>query len=167
MRIIVADTSPLIFLAKLALLEKVCDNFSLITTSIVIDEATWKKNLPDSKYIRRMVEKGFIDVHSTSRNLINKYQKDWGLGIGEASTFALFESIGDVLLIDDYVAITVARTQNIKYITTPVLIYEIAQRKIISTSQSRNKLIALKEYSWIKDEIIDLVISWFEKGNYQ
>ena len=165
MRIVVADTSPLIFLAKLALLEKVCKNFTLITTSVVIDEATWKKDLPDSKYILRMVEKGFIDVHDINRRLINNYQKNWGLGIGEASTFALFESIGDILLIDDYVAITVARTQNINYITTPVLIYEITQRKIISTSQSRHKLIALKEYSWIEDEIIDVVISWFEKGN--
>ena len=162
MNIIIADTSPLILLSKLALLELVCKHFPVITTSIVYHEATRKKDLPDSKHIAKLKKDGKITIHYVDDVLINKYSDEWGFGQGEASAFALVENTGGVLLIDDFAAIRSARALNIKYITTPVLIYTLSDKKIILQKQAIDKLIVLREYSWISQEVIDTVLSWFK-----
>jgi len=162
MDLIIADTSPLIFLSKLALLETVCTNFRLITTETVFCEATRKKDLPDSKYIARLKEDGKITIQYINAVSIKKYSDEWKFGQGEASAFALVQNTGGVLLVDDFAAIRCARALDIKYITTPVLIYTLSERNILTQVQARDKLLVLKEYSWISQEILDVVVSWFQ-----
>jgi hypothetical protein len=42
------------------------------------------------------------------------------------------------------------------------MIYTLSERKIITPEQACDKLIVLKEHSWISRCIIDLVLSWYE-----
>ena len=95
---------------------------------------------------------------------VRKTRSRWGLGAGESSALVLATRQEGVVVVDDYAAITVCRAQSIEYTTTPVLIYEMGKRNLISESHARNKLIALREYAWIAEEVIDTVLSWQERG---
>lgn len=165
MNLLIADTSPLIFLAKLALLETVVQNFKLITTSVVFEEATRRKEFVDAGHICRVVESGGIMVETAAVNEVREMSGFWGLGKGEASVLvAVATRQNGSALIDDYAALTVCRTQGFSYTTTPVLIYEMGRRKLISRKQAKNKLIALGEYAWMSEEVIGTVLSWLDKG---
>ncbi|MDD5673870.1 MAG: hypothetical protein PHC61_06895 [Chitinivibrionales bacterium] len=160
---LIADASPLILLAKLAMLEKVCQSFRIVSSSNVIGEATRKKDLPDALHISNLAIAGAIQIKTVDGTHARRMQNTWNLGSGEASIFVLAASGNDMLLIDDYAAIAVARAQNRAYLTTPVLIYEMARRRLITNSLAREKLITLKQFAWISDEIIDTVLSWLGK----
>ena len=164
MDLIIADTFPLILLAKLDLLESVCRIFRVAATAEVFHEATCKKELPDAMCITRIVQSGYIRVETVDSEAVTSMRDEWKIGLGEASVFVLAQLAPSVLMLDDYAAISIARAEGLRYITTPVLIYELGRRNHLSVRQATDKLVALKQHAWISDDVIEQVLCWLGKG---
>ena len=82
---IVFDTSPLIFLAKLDLLELLARDTSLFIPDQVWREATAKPGLPDAVYLERMVREKRVIVAGKIAPPLPEDRRSLALGVGEAA----------------------------------------------------------------------------------
>ena len=165
MKTIISDTSPLIFLAKLGLLNELCDRFRIEIPQEVSLEATSRKEFPDARTIQALIDTNRIRVKKISSIEITAFQKEWGLGKGEAAAILLTLSRKSVIITDDYSAMRVAKIFHCSFVTTPVLISELCDQKILSIELALAKLAALKDYAWISPEILeDIKKSLIDRG---
>lgn len=106
------------------------------------------------------MKNGSICVEYCDDEKVQKIKKVWGIGNGEASIIALALEQKHTVSTDDYAAMSVARSLNLKYITTPVFIHEMGRRGILTKKNVSHKLLTLLQYAWISEETINTVLSW-------
>ena len=164
MMILVADAAPLIFLAKLSLLESLAERLSVIVPIEVAQEATERQDLPDAAYIRRLIETRRLTVKSSSGGAVKAFQKKWGLGRGESAALVLSEKLDATLLTDDYAAMRVAKVLDVGFVTTPFLIVQMQREGLLDRPLARAKLEHLEELAWPSAEVLDAAKKLLEKG---
>jgi predicted nucleic acid-binding protein len=155
MKTIVSDTSPLILLAKLALLDLVCSRWHWVVTEDVAWEATRRQDLPDAKYIQHLMDQGRIRAEKISAKKIHDFQTMWGLDRGESSALILARDAKALFATDDYQAMRMARTLNVPFTTTVFLILALRKERVLEESLAVTKLDALKQHGWIKENLIE------------
>jgi predicted nucleic acid-binding protein len=154
MNILVADTAPLIFLAKLTLLDVLCERISILVPSEVAHEATRRQELPDAMYIQKLIDDKRISIEHASSKGVAAFQKLWGLGSGESAALLLAESKQLTILTDDYPAMRVAKALRLSFVTTPLMIVEMNKQKLITFELARAKLDRLQEYAWLSPDVL-------------
>lgn len=154
MKLLVADAAPLIFLAKLALLDALCGSVSLIVPMEVADEATRRQELPDAAYIQALIDEKRIVVARMAAKSVAAFQKRWGLGRGESSALLLAQAKQIALLTDDYPAMRVAKALRLSFVTTPLLIVEMKRQGLITLELAKAKLDRLQEHAWLSPDIL-------------
>ena len=154
MKILVADTAPLIFLAKLTLLDALCERVSVIVPSEVAEEATERQELPDAVYIRKLIDLKKIAIASVPARSVAVFQKQWGLGRGESAALLLAQAKPTAILTDDYAAMRVAKTLRLSFVTTPLLIVEMKKQGLISAELALAKLERLAEHAWLSPDVL-------------
>ena len=165
MNILVADTAPLIFLAKLTLLDVLCKRVSILVPQQVADEATKRQDLPDAVYIQKLIdEKQIVIAHVASKNVV-VFQKQWGLGNGESSALLLAQSKRFTILTDDYSAMRVAKALQLSFVTTPLLIVEMKKQGMLTLELAKAKLERLEEYAWLSPDILAAAQSLLKGGD--
>lgn len=164
MKPLVLDTTALIFLAKLTLLDEIGRVFSIVVTPEVAEEATRKQELPDARYIKQLLDgqKMRIDKASSKKTAILK--KEWGIGKGESSALNLALSKNMVFVTDDYAAMRVAKTLNIAFATTPLLIVELCNQGHLGLELAEAKLADLQDFAWVSAEIIEMAKGFLKGG---
>ena len=116
----VINASPLIFLAKLDMLDclRLYDN--IYTTEIIIKEIEkgLEKGFQEALSVRKLVEEGFVVVKK-----ITSKKKGFGLHPGELSLIELAKMMGVAeIIVDDRSAIHVAKYFGLKVVSTPYLL---------------------------------------------
>lgn len=140
MRLVVADASSLILLAKCSLLRTYGRRVTLVAPRSVVDEAAarqlWQVH-PDAREIARCVEEGLLRVEKvTSRRRL-----PLSLGPGEGAAVRLFWEVrADLLLSDDRRALTTCRLLAIPFTTTPRVIVDLRAAGAIQPEQARRAL---------------------------
>ncbi len=154
MKLIIADATPLILLAKLTLLNVVCERLKLAVPVEVALEATHRQDLADARYIHKLIEEKRIQVRKTNSRQASQFRKQWGLGKGESEVLALALQEHAVMVSDDFAAIRVAKALQLKFTTTPLIIIELERQKLISMNMARAKLTELKNHAWVSLQVL-------------
>ena len=154
MELIIADATPLILLAKLTLLDVLCDRLKMVVPMEVAKEATHRQDLADAGYIQKLIAKKRIQTRKANSRQTSQIRKQWGLGKGEAEVITLALKEQAVMMSDDFAAIRVAKTMQLKFTTTPLMIIELQRQNLISMNMARAKLVELKNHAWISSQIL-------------
>jgi predicted nucleic acid-binding protein len=165
MKRIIADSTPLILLAKLALLDILCDRFSVVVPAEVALEATRRQDLADARYIQVLVDGGRLKVNRGDPRHSTLLGKQWGIGKGEAAVLALAKAEEAVLMTDDFAAMRVARVLRLPFTTTPRMIVEFQKQGLISLDAARAKLVELERHAWIGAPVLARMREILEGGH--
>lgn len=161
---IVFDTSTLVLLAKLDLLEIVANSNELWIPQRVKREALVKPELYDAQLIQRMITGGSIRV-STEISVAGcrSLQKQFNLDIGEAAALLLAKKRSAAIAIDDGAAIKTAKILGIPFLTAARFLVEFYDRGRIDQKTALAKLDTLAKVGRYDARILEDVRSLLEK----
>ena len=168
MKEIALDTSTLILLAKIDLLESLVNHANIVISEIVREEALRKPELLDAQIIFRFIKNGKIKVVKEKESLLGAaIQKDFFLGKGEASVLSLAKSKGILLGIDDQQGIKACKVLGVKFTTTLAFVVRFFEKKLLDKDQTMAKLEKLQKYGWYRTEVLEKIFREIEGGYKQ
>ncbi|MGH7823391.1 MAG: hypothetical protein ACREQ9_26825 [Candidatus Binatia bacterium] len=164
MRVVVADASSLILMAKTSILGTYGAHVSLLIPSQAFAEVAsprLRKVHPDARLIARTVDDGLVQV----RSVRSRRKLPLSLGAGEAATVRLFdEAKADLVLSDDGRAIRVCRLLGIPFTTTPRVVVDLVSSKALGRGDGRRALEKLAVLGRYAPEIIAAALAALEEN---
>ncbi|MBN2422140.1 hypothetical protein JXB41_02845 [Candidatus Woesearchaeota archaeon] len=126
---IVSNTSPIIFLSKLRILDLVQKQYK----KILIPEAVFKELTYDDKYIENIeYVRSFHDLFQIEKS-INADKFDFELHKGEKEAIVLaIENRAELIFLDDYSARMIARIYKIKVLGTLGILIQFLKGNMIN-----------------------------------
>lgn len=161
---IIADATPLILLAKLTLLDVLCDRLKMVIPMEVAKEATHRQDLADARYIQKLIDEKRIQIRRANARQTSQIRRQWGLGKGEAEALTLALKEQAVIMSDDFAAIRVGKAMHLKFTTTPLMIVELERQNLISRDMARAKLVELKKHAWVSSQVLARAKEILEEG---
>ena len=154
MKIVVADSSSLILLAKIEVLDVFSKNTELYIPTSVFDECVRKvdgKKYPSAQVINELVEAKQIMVSKVVKNIKLPLQ----LGKGEEDAIKLMIEIkADLLACDDGKAIKICRFLKLPFIVTPKIVSSLYTKKMITLKKAKESLENLQIFGRYSPDII-------------
>jgi len=153
---LVFDSSTLILLAKISLLDAFLTDFTgeILIPKEVEKESTIKETF-DGQLIRKRIDEKKITVKNVARKNVEKIMNDFAINMGEAEAIALATQEKDaVLATDDRNAINSCKVLRIHFVTAIDLLIRMKEKGILSKEDSSIKLKNLAEYGRYKQDII-------------
>ncbi|OGH55718.1 MAG: hypothetical protein A3G34_01455 [Candidatus Lindowbacteria bacterium RIFCSPLOWO2_12_FULL_62_27] len=154
MKLVVADASSLILLAKAGVMDEVCGSFEVHIEESVFEECCSTDSLeryPDSAAIKRLCDRGRIRRASAAA----APELPFRLGRGESAAIALAVKLkADALLTDDGKAIKACRFLSIPYTTSPQVLIDLVRFRKISVDRARSAMNCLRLAGRYKEIII-------------
>lgn len=163
-RIVVADASSLILMAKCSLLRPYGERADLVVARRVLQEVATRdlqRTYPDALDIARAVERGTLRVIPvrTRRKL------PISLGPGEAATIRLFlQEDADLVLSDDGRAIRACRILELPFTTTPRVVVDLHRAGALSHERARHALEKLAVIGRYANEVIAAALNALEES---
>jgi predicted nucleic acid-binding protein len=140
MRVVVADASSLILMAKCRLLRPYGSQVELLAARQVIGEAAsveLQRAHPDAVHIAEAV----ADGHVVMRVVRSRRKLPLTLGPGEAATIRLFvQERADLVLSDDGRALRTCRLLDIPFTTTPRVVVDLRAAGHLGQAEARRAL---------------------------
>ncbi|MBL7170035.1 MAG: hypothetical protein ISS48_03375 [Candidatus Aenigmarchaeota archaeon] len=164
MKRIVFDSSSLILLAKITLLEIFTKLFDKnYIPKEVFNESIVKgkeKGMIDVKIMENMIDQKNIDVRRVENmKMVEELCNLFNLDRGEAESIALSEEVNaDLLITEDDRARKIAERLKIKFTTCPDIILFLTKRGMITKKKALEALDNLQKFGWYKDWVIQEVI---------
>ena len=139
---IVLNSTPLIYLSKAGLIEKLVEIFKIRITSSVYREVVIngkKIGAPEANVVESLISSGAISIEEDPEDtsLISETYK---LGLGESSTMLLASNINCVAIIDDERARKVGKTLGVNIHGTLFLLKLMLILDIVSIIELKEKL---------------------------
>lgn len=160
MTLVICDSSSLILISKLEILDLLIKVFKkiLIPKAVHIESVEQGKKLKkiDAFLIERRINEGKIIIENIE-NIVEKekFMEDFNLHEGEAEALILYsEKNADLFVTDDYRTLKVCRILEIKYFTTPLFIIRCFEMKKLSKNIAILKFEKLEEFGWYNEENI-------------
>ena len=161
---IVFDTSTLVLLAKLDLLQIVTDSNEVLIPQQVKREALAKPELYDARLIQRLITARSLRVSSEiSVAGCRSLQGQFNLDRGEAAAILLAKKRGAALAIDDGAGIKTAKVMGLPFLTAVRFLMEFYDRGRIDQKTALAKLDALAKVGRYDVRILKDVRDIFEK----
>jgi len=158
MVIIICDSSILILISKLEMLDLLIDVFEeiLIPKAVFIESVEQGKKLKkmDAFLIEKKINEGKIIIENI-KNLTEKekFMNDFNLHEGEAEALILYsERNAELFGTDDYRTLKVCKILDIKYFTTPLFIIRCYVIEKLSKKMAMLKFEKLEEFGWYNEE---------------
>src|SRR3989338_5355483 len=150
-KIIVSDSSTLILLQKISLLDKLVRNFEFIIPEEVYKETVIKgkeKKFSDSYQIENKIKENLIKVKKIrDRGSVNKIMNEFGTAEGDTEAIALFlEFKADILATDDHKSINVCKAYKIPFMTTLTFVLDSHIRKFVTNNGAKKMIEDLSVY---------------------
>lgn len=169
MTIIICDSSLLILLSKLEMLDLLIEAFD----NVIIPQAVYSEAVTLGKILKKMdaflIEKQVKEKKINLKQIKDKAEKEnliknFNLHDGEAEAIVLYiEEKADLLGTDDYKTLKVCKILEIKYFTTLLFIIRCFSNKKLSKESTLLKFENLKEIGWYKENIIIDFMNKIEK----
>ena len=147
----VFDSSSIILLAKISMLNIATQRFECIITKEVKNECLNKDSF-DSKMISKLVKENFIKV--VDMNSLKSVEYEFRLGKGEASSLALAAHEKTAIATDDKAAIKACKILGIEFVTSIDFVLRAQEKGKITKDEARTKIMKLDEYGRYGTEII-------------
>lgn len=153
---IVFDSSTLILLAKVELLDTFLNNYRgrVIIPKEVEKEATVKDTF-DALLIKKRVEEKKLEVRDVQDKNIDKFMEDFNMGRGESEAVALALKEKSLLATDDKNAINACRLLKVPFTTAIGILVRAKEKGLLTKEEANKKLEALAIYGRYKKEIIE------------
>lgn len=159
---IVFDSSTLILLAKVEILNIISENIQIIIPEMVRSECTGK-DLFDAKLISALIKNGKIKVVSLAKKeTVEKLCKDFKIHIGEAEALALKRKLP--LAVDDLPTIKACKILNQRFVTAINFLITMTVRGKISKDISMVKLEKLSSYGRYSKRILEDATKRLKEG---
>ena len=158
---IVSDSSTLILLAKVSILDTFINNIKLkvIIPKKVHLECIIKDDRFDAKLIEERVKEGKIKVKEIKQqNLCLKLMQDFGIGAGEAEAITLCIEEKKSLITDDKKAINICKIFHIGFTTAPNILVNLYKKEIITKEKAELSIKKLQLYGRYSQEIIQRIM---------
>ena len=139
----ISNASPLIFLSKINQISLLKKLFTSILISKEVKDEIFVESKPETIDIANAIKQGWIKVVEVKDNI------PIGIEGGESSVINLARERKDKLVIDDSIAIKVAKAFDIETIRTTTIIFMAVEKNIINKKQAIsliNKLIDIGYY---------------------
>ena len=153
---IIFDSSSLILLAKIGLLDKIAHYLQKIAiTEQIYNECVMPKDSFDAKIIKKRVEEKLIGTRTVKdQHLCQKIKDDFNLGKGEAEgiAFCMENKIGFVT--DDKKAMSACRILNIEFTTALNLIIISHNRSVINKKEAEAYIGKLENFGRYSKELL-------------
>jgi predicted nucleic acid-binding protein len=161
MKIVISDSSMLILVSKLDILDTMLETFEsiIIPEGVrveVVDRGKEGKKM-DALLVEKRIDDGKILVKKISKDdEKNKLMNDFNIHSGEAEAVLLYlEEKADLLGTDDYQTLKTCKILNIHYFTTPLFLFQSHVNRKIEKAFALRKLERLSKFGWYKYEIIE------------
>ena len=153
---IATDSSGLILMAKADILRETCSLANLETTEEVNSEVMMglKKGRKDALYLQELVKEEKIKIVSVDRNLVEKFRKDFNLGLGESSVIALSIAQKIPMITDDDKARKVGKILGVTMLSSldfPSVLYG---KNVITYDKAKICLEVLKKEGWFSENVL-------------
>lgn len=154
---LVSNTSTLVLLAKVGLLEAFID----VSPSIEIPEQVRKEAIFESesyyaKVIKKIISEGKIRVTLAQEEKFKAIAKEFRIGAGEAAAFAIFNpKKHDAILTDDWELIKLCRLEKVPFICALGIIVRLKEKKVISKEKAIEAMHDLKNIGRYSQEIYE------------
>ncbi|MBI2664387.1 hypothetical protein HYX10_03525 [Candidatus Woesearchaeota archaeon] len=126
----IANSTPLICLAKIGRLRLLKALFGSVTVTEVVKDEVLVEGKPGHSSISDAINEGWIMVANPKQIV------ELGLGKGENSSLSLAKESNDDLLIDDAAAIRAAKALGINFLRTTSVLIRAVGRKIITKKEA-------------------------------
>ena len=160
MTIVVCDSSILILISKLEILDILIEAYGVI----LIPEAVYIESVQAGKKLKKMdaflIEKRINDKKIVIKKIKESSQKssfinDFNIHEGEAEALLLYlGEKADLLGTDDYKTIKICKILNINYFTTLSFLFFCYTNNMITKEKAIVKYEKLKVIGWYKDHLI-------------
>ncbi|HLC85734.1 MAG TPA: hypothetical protein VJG30_00385 [Candidatus Nanoarchaeia archaeon] len=153
---IIIDSSTLILLSKIGVLDTVINNskMKIVLTEWIVKELTAKKT-NDAVLIEERIKNEKLKVEKIKSTLTNGLIKDFNIGKGEAEILAFVLENKLPVITDDKKAINICRIFNLEFTTAISIVVSLYNKKIINQELFSVYLKKLEKYGRYNDEIIN------------
>jgi predicted nucleic acid-binding protein len=152
---IVFDSSTLILLAKIEILNIISEDIQIIVPEMVRSECTGK-DLFDAKLISLLIKNGKIKVASaTKKESVEKLCRDFKIHIGEAEALALALKRNLPIAADDLQSIKACKILNHKFTTAIHFLINVSKNGKINEDMAFVKLEKLSLYGRYSKRILE------------
>ncbi len=157
--IVVSDSSPLIFMARIGSLEILRSLYkTILIPKAVFDEAVNRgkdESYGDAFLIEKEIGSLILikDLKEKFANQLKTLIKTYGNGESEALLLCLQED-ADLLLADDYDTRKLAEIYNIKWLSTLGILFTALKKGLISLEIYIKKIGELSKYAWLSGDVI-------------
>ncbi len=152
---IVFDSSTLILLAKIEILNIISEDIQIIVPEMVRSECTGK-DLFDAKLISSLIKNGKIKVASvTKKESVEKLCRDFKIHIGEAKALALALKRNLPIAVDDLPSIKACKILNHKFTTAIHFLINVTENGKINEDMAFVKLEKLSLYGRYSKRILE------------
>lgn len=120
----------------------------------------------DALEIERAINEGWIKVAKLTRKQsqnIRRLVSEARIGFGEAGALTLARDKGMIAILDDNEARAIAKSWNLKYTSTVMVLYEAFVKNLISYDELIEDLAKLAKVMWISTDVITEVIKRAKK----
>ena len=154
---LVSNTSTLILLAKITVLEKTLETFGeVVIPKKVFEEIVEKRELFDSQLILKQIENKKIIIKEIKTKDITQILSQFRLDEGEAAAYAIYtKGKYKALLTDDKELIKLCRIENIPFITAMAIVIRLNEKNILTKEEALEKLEALYKVGRYSKEIYE------------
>jgi predicted nucleic acid-binding protein len=152
---IVFDSSTLILLAKIEILNIISEDIQIIVPEMVRSECTGK-DLFDAKLISSLIKNGKIKVASvTKKESVEKLCRDFKIHIGEAEALVLALKRNLPIAVDDLPSIKACKILNHKFTTAIHFLINVTENGKINEDMAFVKLEKLSLYGRYSKRILE------------
>lgn len=161
MTVIICDSSSLILLAKLELLDLLIKSFK----TVLIPSAVYNESLKKGKELKKLdafsIDKKIMDGKIIVKEIEDLNERDniiknFNVHKGESESIILYlEKRADLLGTDDYRTLKVCKILGIKYFTTPLFLIRCYEKNNISNEITLLKFKQLKKLGGYAENLLD------------
>ena len=153
---IIADSTALILLSKVSVLETFVNRNNAITSEIVYQEVIKgkEKGRKDSILVEKLVQEHKIKLKKPKESIKNNIERLFNLKGGELEVISLACKTRHVILSDDKKCLNAAKALEIDFITSLDVIAVLLKHKVITKKKALECIEALEEYGWYSRNLI-------------
>ena len=161
---IVSNATPLLHVARAGLL----DLLPKLYTKVIVPASVWEEVMgrgeprPEAQVLRAVVD-AWLEVRNPSaqeRRMSEALRRGAPVGRGEADAIALAEALKCTLLMDDRVAIDLARMRGVETRWTTSTVLEAHRRGILNRAAARRAIEDLVASGpWIRQDVLLRLLS--------
>jgi predicted nucleic acid-binding protein len=165
-----SNTSPIVALAKIGRLELLRYLYGTVFISpfVKVESVDKGKELgaSDALEIERAISENWIKIAKLTRKQsqnIRRLVAEARIGLGEAQALTLAKDKGMIVILDDKEARAIAKSWNLKYTSTVMVLYEAFVKNLINYDELIEDLAKLTKVMWISTDVITEVIKRAKK----